>query len=108
DVPTRTIDVLAPAGELIELLELLVGEAEPFDELGRNRLLDRAAARNASDRDPLQSRFSLEDLTRPVDAEVVRDHDARDDGLAEAPGGLDPPLVVARDRVPGEHQPRGP
>ena len=41
-----------------------------------------------------------------VDAEVVGDHESRDDRLAEAPARLDHALVGAVDRVAGEHHAR--
>jgi hypothetical protein len=45
-VSSGTIDLLAPLGESVQLPELRVLEAEPFYELGRNFLFDRAAIRN--------------------------------------------------------------
>src|SRR3954451_22534783 len=79
DVSSDSVNLVTAAGEPIQLLELVVVETESFDELRGNLLLDRAAARNGPDRDPLESRLPLEHLTRTVEAVVVGDHDARDD-----------------------------
>ena len=48
DVARRAVDLLAAVGEPVELRELVVVEAEPLDELGGDRLLDRAAVRAAA------------------------------------------------------------
>ena len=71
DVSAGAVDVLTAVGEPRELLELVVVEAESFDQLGRDLLLDRAAVRNPADGNPLQSRLPLEHVTRTVDPIVV-------------------------------------
>ena len=72
DVSTETVDMLTPAGEPVQLLELHVIEAKSLDELGGDFLLDRAAVRQTTDRDILHSGRPLEHPTRTVNAVVVR------------------------------------
>src|SRR5262249_57557907 len=76
DISRVAVDLLASMGEPAELVDLIVVEAEPFDELRCDLLLDRAAARNAAHRDALQSRLPLEDLPPPAAPEVLRHHHA--------------------------------
>src|SRR5437764_878779 len=60
DVSSRAVDPLAFAGKVAELVELLVVEAESFDELPFHLFLDRATVGGAADRDLLDPRRALE------------------------------------------------
>src|SRR5438093_1468500 len=60
-----------------------------------------------ADRDLLEPRPALEDLTRLADTVTVRDHLTGDDRLAEPPARLDHPLVRPGDRILREHHAGG-
>ena len=78
---------------MVQLLELAVIEAEPFDEVGGNLFLHRAAVRERADRNLLDPWVAFADLAVTLDAEVVRDHATRDDRFTEPPARLDHELV---------------
>src|SRR6478735_5966643 len=73
DVAARPVDLLAAQRERVELREVRVVEAELLRQLGRNLLLDGAAACHAADCDALQARPPLEHRAVAVDPEAVRD-----------------------------------
>src|SRR5262249_21143610 len=81
--------------------------AESLDELGGKLLLERAAVGSAADRDLLESRRAFQHLTRAVDPEVIGNHQARDDRLAQPPARLDHPHVGTGNRTLCEHDPGG-
>ena len=68
-------------------------------------LLEGVPVRERADRDALAPCLALQHLAGAVEAEVVRDDEASDHGLTEAPTRFDQALIGAGDRVLGKHDP---
>ena len=105
DVAPRAVDLLALQGELAQGRELGVVEAELVHLRRGHLLLEGASVRERADRDALAPGLALQHLAGAVEAEVVRDDEAGDDGFTEAPARFDQALIGAGDRVLGEHDP---
>src|SRR5262249_7950446 len=103
DITPRTVDLLALQGELAQGGEVSVVEAELVYLLGWDLLFEGSTVRERADRNALAARLALQHLARAVDAEMVGNNEAGDDGLTEAPAGFDHALVGASNRILGKH-----